>query len=186
MGKSEGTLLYQREAKIKVGLDWREGRGCGGCGMSARRRSVFQGLSLAKTWVLIQLWGQGLSWGVPGGFVRTLWVLISNPVQRASFLGALRLLNVFPRCLRQTLSLYYQVKRHHLLLPLFEGGGGFPGGSAVKDPTASARDASLIPGLGRSSGECKGNLLQHSCLGNPMDKGAYVYSPWGCKELDMT
>lgn len=32
MGKSEGTLLYQREARIKVGLDWREGGGCGGMG----------------------------------------------------------------------------------------------------------------------------------------------------------
>lgn len=31
-GKSEGTLLYQREARIKVGLDWREGGGCGGMG----------------------------------------------------------------------------------------------------------------------------------------------------------
>ena len=27
-----------------------------------------------------------------------------------------------------------------------------------------------------------------SCLGNPMDRGAWwaTYSPWGCKELDMT
>ena len=55
--------------------------------------------------------------------MRTLWVLVSNPVQLASPLGALRLLNVFPQCLGQTLSLYYKAKRHRLLLTLFEGGG---------------------------------------------------------------
>ena len=30
-----------------------------------------------------------------------------------------------------------------------------------------------IPGLGRSPGEGNGNLLQYSCLGNPMDRGAW-------------
>ena len=34
------------------------------------------------------------------------------------------------------------------------------------------RDAGLIPGLGRSSGKGHGNPLQHSCLENPMDRGA--------------
>ena len=34
------------------------------------------------------------------------------------------------------------------------------------------RDVGSIPGLGRSSGERHGNPLQHSCLENPMDKGA--------------
>ena len=36
-----------------------------------------------------------------------------------------------------------------------------------------ARDTGLIPGLERSSGERKGNPLQYSCLGNPMDRGAW-------------
>ena len=31
----------------------------------------------------------------------------------------------------------------------------------------------LIPGLGRSPGEGNGNLLQYSCLENPMDGGAW-------------
>ena len=35
------------------------------------------------------------------------------------------------------------------------------------------RDASLIPGSGRSSGAGHGNLLQDSCLENPMDRGAW-------------
>ena len=53
---------------------------------------------------------------------------------------------------------------------------GFPGGSVVKNPSANAgdkRDGSLIPGLGRSPGGGHGNPLQYSCLGNPMDKGAW-------------
>ena len=43
----------------------------------------------------------------------------------------------------------------------------------VKNPPAragGARDTGLIPGLGRSPGEENGNLLQYSCLGNPMDR----------------
>ena len=34
-------------------------------------------------------------------------------------------------------------------------------------------DACLIPGLGRPLGEGDDNPLQHSCLENPMDKGAW-------------
>ena len=42
-----------------------------------------------------------------------------------------------------------------------------------------------IPGLGRSLGEGNDNPLQYSCLGNPMDRGAWRdYSPRGGKELD--
>ena len=36
-----------------------------------------------------------------------------------------------------------------------------------------ARDAGLIPGLGRSSGRGHGNPFQHSCLENPMHRGAW-------------
>ena len=32
--------------------------------------------------------------------------------------------------------------------------------------------AGSIPGLGSSPGEGNGNLLQYSCLKNPMDRGA--------------
>ena len=49
----------------------------------------------------------------------------------------------------------------------------FPGGSEVKNILASAGDMSLIPGSGRSPGEGNGNPLQYSCLGNPMDRGAW-------------
>ena len=33
-------------------------------------------------------------------------------------------------------------------------------------------DVGLIPGSERSPGGGHGNLLQYSCLGNPMDRGA--------------
>ena len=50
---------------------------------------------------------------------------------------------------------------------------GFPCGSVVKNPPASAGELGSIPGLGRSPGEGNGNPLQFSCLGNPMDRGAW-------------
>ena len=59
---------------------------------------------------------------------------------------------------------------------------GFPGGSTGRNPPASAGDASLISGLGRSPGEGNGNALQYTCLENPMDRGAWR----GCKESDTT
>ena len=50
---------------------------------------------------------------------------------------------------------------------------GFLGGSVVKYPPANAGDVGLISGSGRSPGEGNGNPLQYSCLGNPMDRGAW-------------
>ena len=41
----------------------------------------------------------------------------------------------------------------------------------VKNLPANTGDMDSIPGSGRSPGEGSGNPLQHSCLGNPMDKG---------------
>ena len=43
----------------------------------------------------------------------------------------------------------------------------------VKNPPANAGDMGSIPGSGRSPGEGNGNPLQPSCLGNPMDRGAW-------------
>ena len=56
----------------------------------------------------------------------------------------------------------------------------------VKTSPASAIDVGLTPGLGRSPGEGNGNLLQCSCLENPMDRGAWRASPWGRKESNTT
>ena len=48
------------------------------------------------------------------------------------------------------------------------------------------RDASLIPGLGRSLGGENGNPLQFSCLENFMDRGACWATVHGVAESDMT
>ena len=50
---------------------------------------------------------------------------------------------------------------------------GFPGGSVVKNLPASVVVVGSIPGLGRSLGRGNDNPLQYSCLGNPMDRGAW-------------
>ena len=52
---------------------------------------------------------------------------------------------------------------------------GFLGDTAVEDSSANAGagDAGSIPGSGRSPGGGNGNPLQYSCLGNPMDRGAW-------------
>ena len=50
---------------------------------------------------------------------------------------------------------------------------GFPGHSVVKNPPANAGYPGLIPGSGRSPGEGNGNLLQYSCLENPVDRGTW-------------
>ena len=50
---------------------------------------------------------------------------------------------------------------------------GLAGGSLVKNPPTNARDLGLNSGLGRFPGEANGNPLQYSCLGNPMDRGAW-------------
>jgi len=45
------------------------------------------------------------------------------------------------------------------------------------------QETGSIPGLGRSPEEGNSNPLQYSCLGNPMDRGAWqATSPWGCKK----
>ena len=44
---------------------------------------------------------------------------------------------------------------------------------AVQDTACNAGDPSWIPGSERSPGEENGNPLRYSCLGNPMDTGAW-------------
>ena len=57
----------------------------------------------------------------------------------------------------------------------------------MKNPPTNAGDIGLIPGLGRYPEEGNGNPLQYSCLGNPMDRGAWRAIVHGVtKDSDMT
>ena len=53
-----------------------------------------------------------------------------------------------------------------------------------KEFTCNAGESGSIPGSGRFPGDRNGNLLQYSCLGNPMDKEGY--HPRDLKESDTT
>ena len=50
---------------------------------------------------------------------------------------------------------------------------GFPGGSDGKESACTVGDPVSSPGLGRFPGGRNGNPLHYSCLGNPMDRGAW-------------
>ena len=64
---------------------------------------------------------------------------------------------------------------------------GFAGGSVVKNPPANAGHTGSVPGSGRSPGEGNGNPLQYSCLGNPINRGAWWAIVHGvAKESDST
>ena len=60
-------------------------------------------------------------------------------------------------------------------------------GSVVKNLSANAADMGSMPGWERFPGEGNGDIPQHSCLQNSMDRGAW----WAAvnrvtKELDTT
>ena len=72
----------------------------------------------------------------------------------------------------------------------WQGVGGFPDGSVVKNPPDNAGDTGeqgFIHESGRSPGIGNGNPLQYSCLGKSTSKGNLVgYSPWGRKHNGVT
>ena len=66
---------------------------------------------------------------------------------------------------------------------------GSPRGSVVKNLPASAgraADTGLVPGLGRSPGGGHENPLLHSCLEDPMERGAWWATAHGVAESDTT
>ena len=60
-----------------------------------------------------------------------------------------------------------------MIYPRVNPAGGFPGGSVVKNLSANAEDTGSIPGSKRFPGGGNGYSLQYSCLGNPLDRGAW-------------
>ena len=83
-------------------------------------------------------------------------------------------------------------------LGVLRGGGASQVTLVVNSLPANAgdtKDESLIPESVRAPGGGHGNLLQYSCLENPMDTPVFLpgkshgqrsYRPWGCKELGIT
>ena len=63
---------------------------------------------------------------------------------------------------------------------------GLPGGSDSKESACNVGYPSLIPELGRSPDVGNSNPLQYSCGKCHGQKSPAGYSPWGCKESDMT
>ena len=74
---------------------------------------------------------------------------------------------------------------------------GFPGGAVVKkkkkknkkkkeNSPANAGYVNPFPGSGRSPGEGNGKPLQHSCLGNSMDRGVWQATVMGLQGVGYT
>ena len=63
---------------------------------------------------------------------------------------------------------------------------GLPGGAVVKNGPADAgdtRDAGSTPESRKSPGGGNGNLIQYSCLGNSMDRGAWWATSMGLQRV---
>ena len=50
---------------------------------------------------------------------------------------------------------------------------GLPRGTSGKESACNTGNLGSVPGLGRFPEEGNGNPFQYSCLGNPMDRGAW-------------
>ena len=76
---------------------------------------------------------------------------------------------------REEASLYSMdaISRYLVPICILYVSSELPGGSDGKEPTCHAGDRGSIPGSGRSPGGGDSNLLQCSCLENPMDRGAW-------------
>ena len=62
----------------------------------------------------------------------------------------------------------------------------FTFGSDGKKSACKAGGPDSIPGYGRYPGEENGYPLPYSCLGNPVDRGAWWATAHEIAELDMT
>ena len=54
-----------------------------------------------------------------------------------------------------------------------------------KKSACSTGDMGSVPGSGRSPEEEKGNPLQYSCLGNPMERGAWQATVMGLRKRQI-
>ena len=61
---------------------------------------------------------------------------------------------------------------------------GFSHSSVGKESACKSGDRGLILGSARCPGEWNGNPLQYSCLGNPMDRGAWRATVHGVTRVE--
>ena len=69
-------------------------------------------------------------------------------------------------------EVHLHLSEHYADISTGSDSRGFPRDDG-KVSACNVGDPGSIPGLGRCPGEGNGNPLQHSCLENPMDKGAW-------------
>ena len=70
----------------------------------------------------------------------------------------------------------HKIENYLMLLIILLNATGLPQWLSGKEATCNAgsvEDTGSIPRSGRSPGVENGNPLQYSCLGNPMDRGAW-------------
>ena len=75
--------------------------------------------------------------------------------------------------LKQNLLYLWSLLISHVFKFSVERNWGFPDGSVVKNPPASAGNVDSIPELGRSPRVGNGSPLQYSCLENTMDRRSW-------------
>ena len=76
----------------------------------------------------------------------------------------------------KSVSFWYLCRRHMTKPPLL----GLP---SVKESACQVGEPSSIPGLGRFPGKGNGKPLQYSCLGNPVDGGAWWTAVHGVTKI---
>ena len=95
------------------------------------------------------------------------WTITKQIIENCSYRREVLVLNLFNRASIGIFSL------PSLLCSNLNLDSQKHGGSAVKNLPAKLGDAVSVSVLGRCPGEGNDNLLQYSCLGSPMDRGAW-------------
>ena len=105
-------------------------------------------------------------------------------------MSALQCLNIYFRVLLIFLEIpdtAFNSQHSFYFFMMFFDLWDFPGGSEDKESSCNAGDWGLIPGSERSLEEGSENPLQYSCLGDPLDRGAWWAIVHGVtKESDTT
>jgi len=97
------------------------------------------------------------------------WRLSELGVMRSLFLLLLCLFEIVRNKAAKYINICVGIHTHIHILHTY----GLPEWLSDKESACQAGDVGLIPGLGISPGKGNDNPLQYSCLGNPMERGAW-------------